>query len=66
MELIALFDIKTTTTNNEELAGALRINYFLASGDFCRLLIAFSNSLDTDQNQTNVGTDLDPNHLTLL
>ena len=38
---------------------------FLASGDFYRLLIAFANRLDTDQDRQNVGPDLDPNHLTL-
>ena len=35
--------------------------YFLASGDFCPLLTAFANSLDPDQDQLNVGPDLDPN-----
>ena len=38
---------------------------FLASGDVCRLLITFANSLDPDQDRQNVGPDLDPNHLTL-
>ena len=38
---------------------------FLASGHFCHLLITFANSLDPDQDQQNVGPDLDPNHLTL-
>ena len=36
----------------------------LASCDFCRLLITFANSLDPDQDQQNVGPDLDPNYLT--
>ena len=40
-------------------------NYFYASGDFCCLLITFANSLDPDQDQQNVGPDLDPNCLTL-
>ena len=31
----------------------------------CRLLINFSNSFDPDQDQQNVGPDLDPNCLTL-
>ena len=31
-------------------------NSFLASGDFCRLLITFANSLDKDQDQHNVQT----------
>ena len=35
-------------------------NSFPASGDFCRLLITFANTLDPDQ---NVGPDLDPNCL---
>ena len=29
----------------------------------CRLLITFANSLDPDQDQQNVGPDLDPNCL---
>ena len=32
---------------------------FLASGDFCYLLITFANSLDPDQYRQNVGPDLD-------
>ena len=38
----------------------------LVSGDFCRLLIAFANSLDPDQDRQDVGPDLGPNRLTLL
>ena len=30
-----------------------QLNSFLASGDFCRLLITFANSLDPDQDQQN-------------
>ena len=45
--------------------GALRVNYFLASGNFCRPLITFANSLDPDQKRQNVVSDLDPNRLTL-
>ena len=42
------------------------LNFFLASGDFERLLIPFTNSLDPDQDRQNVvGADLDPNHLTV-
>ena len=37
------------------------LNSFLASGNFCHLLITFENSL----NPQNVGRDLDPNHFTL-
>ena len=43
----------------------LFLNSFLDSGDFCRLLIAFANSLDPDQARHNVCPDLGPNHLTL-
>ena len=46
------------------IAGWL-INSFLASCDFCRLLITFANSLNSDQDRQNVGPDLDPNRLTL-
>ena len=38
---------------------------FLASDNFCCLLITFPNSLDPDQDRQNVGPDLDPNRLTL-
>ena len=38
---------------------------FLASGDFCHLLITFANSLDSDQDRQKVGPDLDLNCLTL-
>ena len=34
------------------------LDSFLASGDFCRLLITFANSLDPDQDRQNVGPDL--------
>ena len=44
--------------------GDFNINSFLASG-FCRPLTTFANSLDPDQDQRNVGPDLDPNCLTL-
>ena len=39
------------------------INSFLASGDFCNLLMTFANGLVPDQE--NVGPDLDPKHFTL-
>ena len=42
-----------------------QITPFLASGNFCRLLITFANSLERDQERQNVGHDLDPNCLTL-
>ena len=38
---------------------------FLASSDFCYLLIIFANILDPDQDRLNVGPDLDPNCLPL-
>ena len=41
------------------------VSNFLASGDFCCLLITFANSLDPDQDRQDVGPDLDPNCLTL-
>ena len=40
-------------------------NSFLASGNFCCLLITFANSLDPDQDQQRVCPDLVPNRLTL-
>ena len=43
----------------------LRTNSFLASSDFCRLLITFANNLDPDQDRQNVGPDLDLKYLTL-
>ena len=39
-------------------------NTLPASGDFCRLLMTFSNSLDPDQARQNVGPDLDSKCLT--
>ena len=41
------------------------INFFLASNNFCNLLITFVNSLDPVQERQNVGPDLDSNCLTL-
>ena len=38
---------------------------FLASGEFCRLLIRFVNRLDPEQDRQNVGPDLDPIRLAL-
>ena len=40
-------------------------NSFPGSGDLCRLLITFANSLDPGQDRQNVYPDLDPNCLTL-
>ena len=31
------------------------VNYFVARGDFYRLLISFANSFDPDQDQQNAG-----------
>ena len=36
-------------------------NYFPACGDFCQLLIIFSNSMDPDQPQHYVRPELDSN-----
>ena len=41
------------------------LNLFQTSGNFCCMLITFANSLDPDQDRPNVGSDLDPNSLTL-
>ena len=41
------------------------INSFLASGNFCRLLITVANSLDPDQDRHFVGPDLDPSGVIL-
>ena len=46
-------------------AGTSRVNAFLASGNICRLLPIFANSLDQDQARQNVGPDLNRNCLTL-
>ena len=40
-----------------------KVNFFAY---WCRLLIAFANSLDPDEARQNVGPDLDPNCLTLM
>ena len=44
---------------------ASKLNSFLASGEFCSMLMIFENSLDPDQDLHSVGPDLDPNCLTL-
>ena len=44
----------------------INVNFFHASIDFGLLLITFANSLDPDQDQQNVGPDLDPNSWTLM
>ena len=38
---------------------------FLSNGDCCHLLITIPNSLGSDQDQQNVGPDMDPNCLAL-
>ena len=40
------------------------MNSFLVSSDFCQLLITFVNSLDPNQDQQNIGPDMDQNCLT--
>ena len=47
------------------LGSIRKLNSFLVSGDFCRLLTTFANSLDSDKAIKNVSTDLDPTGLTL-
>ena len=42
----------------------MAVKSFPVSGDLCRLLITFGNSLNPDQARQNVGPDLDPNCLT--
>ena len=54
-------NIETTS----QLPGDLAFNPFLASGDFCLLLITFPNSLDPDEDRQIVGPYLGPNCLTL-
>ena len=44
----------------------LLINSCIASRDFCRLQITFTNSLDPDQGQQDVHPDLDPHCYTLI
>ena len=48
---------------SDQKSWLLVFNSFLASGDFCCLLINFANSLDPDQARQNVGPDLGPNCL---
>ena len=43
----------------------LAVYSFIASSNFCHLLITFANSYDPDQGRHDVGPDLDPNCLTL-
>ena len=50
--------IKRTSRLGRLLALSLEI--------LCRLPIAFANGLNPDDNQQNVGLDLDPNCLTLM
>ena len=47
----------------EDQHGVSILNSFPASGDFCRLLIIFENSLDPDQARQNVGPVLAPDCL---
>ena len=55
----------TEHTRNVNLQIYKVFQLFLATGDFCHLLITFANGLDPDQDHPNVGPDMDPNHLTL-
>ena len=68
--IICLFDTNTPTHKHththahtqRHMQTAYRVH---TSGNFCRLLITFANSLDLDQARQNVRPDLDPNCLTL-
>ena len=53
------------STYKKEVDPSEFVNTFLASGDFCYLLITFANSLERDQDRQKVGPDLDLNRLTL-
>ena len=55
-----LFEAMIVHKSNQALK-VESFNSYLASSDFCRLLIAFANSLDPDQDRQNVSPDLDPN-----
>ena len=59
------FQIFGVSTDVSYIALYMYINSFPASGDFCRLLITFANSLDPDQARQIVKLDLEPNCLTL-
>ena len=48
---------------NEILQSEETLRSITASGDFCHLLITFTNSLHPDQDRPNAPPDLDPNHL---
>ena len=41
------------------------LNSLITIDDFCRLLITFANSLDSDQDRQKIGYDLDPNRSSL-
>ena len=56
---------KTLTEYNLPMILRGRVNSVPASGEFCRLLISFANSLDLDLARHYVGPDLDPKCLTL-
>ena len=61
--------IPRTTKNQIHFLNKLCLKYvnsLPASGNFFCLLIIFTNCLDLDQDQQNVGADLDPNCLTLI
>ena len=60
------FKITRTTKKRHKQTGKLYSS--LASGNlpFLKLLIPFGSNLDPDQARQNVGSDLDPNHLTLI
>ena len=56
--------MKQTKPFQTKNIGSIRVNAFFAIGNFCRLLIASANSLDPDQDQQDMGPDLNQNRLT--
>ena len=54
---------KTSEWLKEQNLWWVTFNSFLASGNFCSLLITFANSLDSDQDRQNVVPNQVPNHL---
>ena len=54
-------------TNKNDIKNPRLFYPFHASGDLCRLLTTFTKkSFNPDQDQQNVGPDLDPNRSILL
>ena len=56
---------KILTKYSEFTVNKNSLNSFLATSNYCHLLITFASRLDPDQAQHDVWPDLDPNCLTL-